>query len=149
MRSPGLLSLLVAVSFLASCASQPRQPQAQRKTASHPASPVEVAPPFGKNECATPGDVKHWEVAYCLWKTGTDDEFSGAVQECLNGEIKSDPSIPKSECDRKLVLKTSMVRNLCAMTAIAEAGARKPDSQTECFRKRFDKFIPTTVKTAH
>jgi len=104
---------------------------------------------MGKSECATPGDVRHWEVAYCLWKTGTEDEFSNAVQECLNGEIKTDPSIPKPECDRKLVLKTSMVRHLCAMTSTAEAGARKPDSQNECFRKRFDKFVPTTVKAAH
>ncbi len=142
MRSVFLLFLL----FLGACASRPHHGTSQRGTASQ-SPPQIVAPPLGKNECATPGDVRHWEVAYCLWKTGKEDEFTTAVQECMGGEIKNDPSIPKADCERKLVLKTSIVRRLCLMTATVEAGNREP--QDECFRKRFEKFVPTTVKAGH
>ena len=64
-----------------------------------------------KTDCPVPGQLIHWQAAYCMWLNGTDDFLEASVQKCFDERYAEDENTQLTVCEKKIFYR----RKLCEL----------------------------------
>ena len=90
-----------------------------------------------KTDCPVPGKLIHWQAAYCMWLSGTDDFLEASVQKCFDERNAADENTHSTDCEKKRFYR----RKLCELLV---KGDYFQGTVFDCMK--FKETIPRTVK---